>query len=261
MSFSKAVFVAAFAAVSLTFAVSDAGARIGVVMLHGNLSDGLQFSNMVGLFEQANFGLQTPDMCWSDLRQYDKPPLDCMSDVDKAVARLKADGYDQIVIAGHSMGGINTELYAANHNGLAGVILFAPVESHVGQATDATVAFALNLVAQGQGDTRVQFPSVGGNNPIKSVPKVWLTYFGPDSVLDDKTLLPRISAPVFWAAGTDDPGQKNAADRFKLAPSTPLNRLVVVKADHFATPDVATPDMMAWLNDLQATLDKTKQTN
>ncbi|MEA2770056.1 MAG: hypothetical protein QOD93_3018, partial [Acetobacteraceae bacterium] len=93
------------------------------------------------------------------------------------------------------------------------------------------------------------------------IPSAWLGFFGPDSVLDDKSLLPKISAPLFWAAGTDDPGQKNAADRFKLAPSTPLNRFIVVKADHFATPDVATPDMMAWLNELQASLDKVQQTH
>src|ERR1041384_6028689 len=70
-------------------AVSPASARIGVVLLHGNLAGGLQFSPMVGVFEEAGFGLETPDMGWSDRRPYDKPPLDCMADVDRAVGRLK----------------------------------------------------------------------------------------------------------------------------------------------------------------------------
>src|SRR3954469_20041937 len=150
MRLIRTLVVAVATAASLAVAL-PASARIGVVMLHGNGSNGLQFSPMVGLFDEANFGLQTPDMCWSDRRQYDKPPLDCMADVDRAVARLKADGYDQAVIAGHSMGGVNTELYAANHSGLAGVILFAPAEHQGRPASDPSVALALSLVAKGQG--------------------------------------------------------------------------------------------------------------
>jgi pimeloyl-ACP methyl ester carboxylesterase len=252
---------AVLALTAAALAISTAEAKVGVVLLHGNLSNGLQFSGMVGAFEQAGIGLQTPDMCWSDRRQYDKSPTDCMADVDKAVARLKADGYDQIVIAGHSMGGINTELYAANHPGLTAVVLFAPAEKQARPATDATVAFAQKLAAAGQGDLRAQFPPADNANPIKSVPNVWLTYFGPDSVLDDAKLLPKITAPVFWAAGTDDPGQKNAGDRFKLIPSNPANKLIVVKADHFATPDVALTQMLAWLGQFQSASDKPKPIN
>src|SRR5437868_7481522 len=111
MRFINKLLAAAAAAVVMA-SFSPADARIGVVLLHGNLAGGLQFSPIVGVFEEAGFGLQTPDMCWSDRRQYDKPPRDCMADVDRAIGRLKEDGYDQIVIAGHSMGGINTELYA-----------------------------------------------------------------------------------------------------------------------------------------------------
>ena len=57
---------------------------------------------------------------------------------------------------------------------------------------------------------------------------------------------------------TAPPGAATAG--FNLTPGTvpanPLNQFVVVKADHFATPDVAVPAMIAWLNQLQASLDK-----
>jgi pimeloyl-ACP methyl ester carboxylesterase len=208
---------------------------------------------MVGVFEEAGVGLQTPDACWSGRRSYDRPALDCLSDVDRAVGRLKADGYEQIVVAGHSMGGINTLLYAANRPGLAGVIVFAPSARTGRSASDPVVTMARDLVAKGQGDVRTQFPSSG--NPLFTVPRAWLSFFGPDSPLDDTKLLPRITAPLLWVAGTQDSGQRNAAERFKLAPATPLNRLLVVKADHFATPDVALADVMAWLRELQVSLD------
>ena len=81
---------------------------------------------------------------------------------------------------------------------------------------------------------------------------------GLSKVLDyrayDTELLPKLTAPLLWVAGTEDNGQRNAEERFKLAPSTPLNRFVLVKADHFATPDVAVNDMMAWLEELRASL-------
>jgi pimeloyl-ACP methyl ester carboxylesterase len=258
MRVSGKLFAAALAALALA-AWSPAEARIGVVLLHGNLSSGLQFSHMVGVFAEAGVGLQTPDMCWSGRRSYDRPALDCMTDVDRAIGRLKADGYDQIVVAGHSMGGINTLLYAAHHNGLAGVIVFAPSARTARPAGDATVAMAQDLVARGVGGARTQFPSRG--NPFFTVPRAWLSFYGPDSPLDDAKLLPKLSAPLLWVAGTDDRGQADGAERFQRAPATPMNRFLLVKADHFATPDVALPQVMAWLGELQASLDKAKTAN
>ena len=125
MRLAKCLAVAAFAATAF-IALSPASARIGVVMMHGNGSWGGQFAPMVPIMAAAGYGFETPDMCWADIRQYDHTAEDCMADVDKAIDRLKAKGYDQIVVGGHSMGGINTLLYAANHKGLAGVIVFAP---------------------------------------------------------------------------------------------------------------------------------------
>jgi len=252
---AKALFAAAFAAIAITMS-APADARIGVVLLHGNLSSGLQFSHMRGVFEEAGIGLETPDMCWSDRRRYDKPALDCMTDIDRAIGRLKEDGFDQVVVAGHSMGGINTLLYAANHKGLAGVIVFAPSAHTARAANDPLVVFAKDLVAKGQGDVRTQFPNSG--NPLLSVPRAWLSFFGPDSPLDDAKLLPKVSAPLLWVAGIDDNGQRDARDRFKRAPTTPLNRFLLVKADHFATPDVGLAQVMTWLDELQASLDKAK---
>ena len=250
----------AAAAIALGFALSPASARIGVVMLHGNGSWGGQFEPMVPIFKAAGFGFEAPDMCWADIRQYDRSAMDCMDEVDKAIAKLKADGYDQIVVGGHSLGGINALLYAANHKGLVGVIAFAPSLEPGRSNQDPTVQWARGLVAQGLGDKRIDFPTTGINS-IYSYPSAWLTYFAPESLLYANDLVPQISAPLLWVVGSDDPGQADAPHYYAKAPSTPLNQFITVKADHFATPDVATPQMMDWLNSLQASLDKAKQTN
>jgi pimeloyl-ACP methyl ester carboxylesterase len=262
MRFSGKIVFATLTAACLAFAAAPASARIGVVMMHGNANWGGQFEPMVPIMKEAGYGFEAPDMCWADVRKYDHTAEECMADVDKAIAKLKAAGYDQIVVGGHSMGGINTLLYAANQKGLAGIIVFAPSSKPSRDNSDPMVAFARKLVAAGQGDKRVDFPT-SGINSLYVAPKNFLSFFGPESPLYDSELLPKISAPILWVAGTDDPGQRDAAERYKLAPPAPLNRFIVVKADHFGTPDVATPDMVAWLNELQATLDKspTKPTN
>jgi hypothetical protein len=122
------------------------------------------------------------------------------------------------------------------------------------------VLFARDMVKRGFADTRIEFPTTG-INPLYVAPKNWLSFYGPESSLYDYELLPKLTAPLLWVAGTEDNGQREAATRYKAAPPAPLNRFVLVKADHFATPDVATPDMMGWLNELQASLDKAKPTN
>ncbi len=261
MPFLKNLAVAALGVAAVALAFTPASARIGVVMLHGNGSWGGQFAPMVPVMKEANFGFETPDACWADIRQYDHTAEECMADVDKAIERLKAKGYDQIVVGGHSMGGINTLLYAANHKGLAGIIVFAPSAKPSRTNSDPQVLFARDMVKRGLGDTRVDFPSTGINIPYIA-PKNWLSFFGPESSLYDFELLPKLSAPLLWVAGTDDNGQRDADKRFPLAPATPLNKFVLVKADHYATPDVATPDMIAWLDALQASLGKAaKPTN
>jgi pimeloyl-ACP methyl ester carboxylesterase len=245
--------VAAGLAVAALLA-APAQARIGVVLLHGNLSSPLQFYDMLTVFEDARIGVQIPEMCWSGRRSYDRPVINCMRDVDLAIDRLKAGGHDQIVVAGHSMGGINALLYAAHHTGLAGIVVFAPGERTARPDSDPAVVIARDIVARGGGGARTQLP-LDGRRTLLTVPRAWLSFFGPDSPLDDSQLLPKLTAPLLWVAGTEDRGQDNAAERFALAPSLPMNRLLLVKADHFRTPEVALPIAISWLNELQAWLD------
>src|SRR3954471_2987589 len=94
---------AAFAAALPAAAASD---RVAIVLLHGGGSSGSQFDDMRPIVEKAGYRLVTPEMCWGQSRRYDKSAPACMADVDKAIGRLKGEGYERIVIAGHSQGGI-----------------------------------------------------------------------------------------------------------------------------------------------------------
>jgi pimeloyl-ACP methyl ester carboxylesterase len=223
--------------------------RIAVVMLHGGGSSGSQFDDVRPVIEKAGYRIVTPDMCWAQSRQFDKSTEGCLADVDKAVDRLKGEGYDRIVIAGHSRGGIFAIYYAAHRPGLAGVIAMAPSGPPTGMDTNnPNVANAHRLIKEGRGNLVTQWGS--GINEVWATPNDYLTWTGMESPLYDKELLPRLTAPILWVAGTLDGGQRFADERFAFAPKHPLNALITVEADHFATPDVAVQDLVKWLDRL-----------
>src|SRR5262249_47567398 len=131
------------------------------------------------------------------------------------------------------------------------VIAFAPSGPPVGMdSNNPSVAYAHRAIAAGKGDVVVDFGN--GINPILSTPNDYLSWTGMESPLYDIELLPRLTAPLLWVAGTRDPGQANAAERYAHAPANGSNAFVTVDADHFGTPDAAVQQMIDWLDRLPA---------
>ncbi len=233
-------------------ASASAADKLAIVMLHGGGSSGSQFNDVVPIIKAAGYRIVTPDMCWAQTRQYDKSAEGCLADVDKEVNRLKGEGFTRIVIAGHSRGGIFAIYYAANRTGLAGVIAMAPSGPPTGMDSNSpAVKTAHEMIKQGRGNVSVNWSS--GINEQWATPEVYLSWTGMESPLYDKELLPQLTAPILWVAGTQDLGQRFADERYAYAPKNPMNALVTVNADHFGTPDVAVNDLVRWLDRLAAT--------
>jgi len=236
-------------------ATADA-AKIGVVLMHGNASWGGQFVTIRDKFIEAGYGLETPDMCWSDTRMYAGTPEACMADVDAAIERLREQGYEQFVVAGHSMGASNALFYGANHHEgtLAGIIAMSPRVGPRGRIHDPIGDMARELVAQGKGNEPTYFPR--GFNEYRATPLAYLGFAGDESPLNATELMPRLAAPLLYVAGTDDGGQRRAHDVYnRMLPPNPLNEFLVVGADHMMTPDIAVDQVIDWLNRLSASLD------
>jgi hypothetical protein len=115
-------------------------------------------------------------------------------------------------------------------------------------SNNLSVAIAHRLIKEGRGDIVAQWGS--GINEIWATPNAYLSWTGMESPLYDKELLPRLTAPILWVAGTRDGGQRFAGERYGFAPAHPQNALVTVEADHFSTPDVAVHDLVKWLDRL-----------
>src|SRR3984893_1594170 len=111
--------------------------------------------------KSAGYLVDTPAMCWSRRRIYDRPFLDCLTEIDSAIGRLKGRGAGRIVVAGMSQGGDAALAYGALRANLAGIIALAPAaapERQVGLPDIAqSVAQARALVPAGRGDETARF--------------------------------------------------------------------------------------------------------
>ena len=227
--------------------------RVGVVLLHGKTGMPPQFAEMANMLDESGYGVETPEMCWSARRIYDRPLQGCFADIDAAVDRLKADGFTAIIVGGHSLGGLVALAYGATHEGLAGIVALAPdgepgdFNGHARVA--ASVAEAARLMQAGQGDDTQEFTDrvLGRYFTVKATPRAFLSFLGPGSYLRPARLLPRLQAPLFWAAGTKDSSQRGAGDLFKRAPASDRNRFLTVNAGHMGTPGAALVPLIDWL--------------
>ena len=137
--------------------------------------------------------VDTPEMCWSRRRIYDRPFLDCLTEIDSAIGRLKGRGAGRIVVAGMSQGGDAALAYGAHNANLTGIIALAPAaapERQVGLADIAqSVAQARALVAAGRGNETASFVdrNAGGAFPVTTTATIYLSYLdpqGPANMLD-----------------------------------------------------------------------------
>jgi len=254
-------------------AYAETPQKLGLVLLHGKLGMPLGASyghasgspvgaELVSRLGSAGYLVAVPEMCWARPRSFDRTYPECLAEIDAAIAGLRSRGATMIVVGGLSLGGNAALAYGATHSGLAGIIGLSPADDPARKASNprfgASLAKAQEMVAQGNGDERASFDDTntgpGGSYPmtIDTTPRIFLSFFGPNSLANIPATAAKLTAPLLWVAGDSDPTQRGGpAYAFDKLPPNPLNRYVVVKASHLQVPDAATPDVLAWLTDLQ----------
>ncbi len=232
--------------------------RFGIVLLHGKTGMPSQFTLLAADLADLGYLIETPEMCWSARRIFDRSFSGCLQDVDAAVARLKADGAEGIIVAGHSLGGVGALLYGATHDGLAGIIALAPDGDPVRfgriPVIAKSVAAASAAVKAGKGEIVSTFNDfvLGKSLPVKAKAVDFLTFYGADSPAVMTKTIPKLTAPLLWVAGTKDSSQRNAETLFKKAPKQPENTFVKVNAGHLGTPGAAFDPILDWLETLDS---------
>jgi pimeloyl-ACP methyl ester carboxylesterase len=247
----------------LGFTEARAAGGIGIVLLHGKTGMPGQHATLAAALTAAGYAVETPKMCWSRDRIFDKPYTACMGEVDSAIAQLKSHGATAIVVGGTSQGAVVAIDYGATHGGLAGIIAMSPAADPVDPSKYPDFAAALEqartLVKAGKGSEVTHLDDLvsGGKDiSVRTTPDDYLSFHDPNlPIATIKNLtaqdLPNLKAPLLWVAGTKDPAQGNAAKAFQAAPENRLSRYVTVDAGHAGVPDVAAEPVIAWLKTLQ----------
>jgi len=231
--------------------------RFGIVLLHGKTGMPSQFTLLAADLSDLGYLVEIPEMCWSARRIFDRSFSGCLDDVDAAVARLKADGAEGIIVAGHSLGGVGALLYGATRDGLAGIIALAPDGDPVSFGRIPVIAKSLGqaraAVKAGKGEIVSTFNDfvLGRALPVKAKATDFLTFYGADSPAVTTRTIPQLNAPLLWVAGTKDASQRNAETLFKKAPKRPENTFVKVDAGHLGTPGAAFDPILDWLDKLE----------
>ncbi|MBV9221411.1 MAG: alpha/beta hydrolase [Methylobacteriaceae bacterium] len=243
---------------------ASAAGKVGIVLMHGEQgAPGRIIASLSGALEAAGYLVQRPDMCWSARRAYEAPFPDCLGVVDDAIVKLKNLGATTIVVGGMSLGGNAAIAFGAARKDLLGVIALAPAHDARAIAERPEVAQSIaaagRLVAEGKGDEQATFVDldIGPNGPytteIATTANIYLSFFGPGAGAAIPDNVVKLSAPLLWVAGTDDPTQQGGqAYAFARAPPNPLNRYVEVKSNHRGTADAAKQAVLTWLKELAA---------
>lgn len=238
----------------------------GVVYLHGKGAwPGAFNGGILGALRDEGALVATPEMPWSFHRRYGATYDQAMTEIDAAVAGLKAKGARRIVIIGHSLGANAAIGYAARRPSLAdlaGVVALSP--GHLPETgamrefVAGAVARAKKLVAEGKGDVPQTFPDMAQGIPLiaHATSTVYLSWFDPDG----PAVIPRNAAaigasphpvPLLWVVGKLDPIARRGPDyAFAAAAKNPKSKYLEVFAGHLSAPLVAHRQVVAWINSL-----------
>jgi len=241
----------------------------GVVLLHGMKKTTKWISPLVKQLEKNKIKIATPEMTWSENRNWDASLSETMAEIDNAVASLRNDGATKIIIGGHSIGASAAALYAAEHSDIAGVLLIAPGHTNEMEKFQKELAQNVELAKQkindGKGDKVVKFSGkpctdVARSNPkvnsldwsVKTTPEIYLSHFDPDfkdSIAENVQKFDS-GIPILWIAGKSDSWTKNDGEKiFGMAPQNPKNKYIVVKGGHLDTPSEGKEELVSWVMD------------
>jgi pimeloyl-ACP methyl ester carboxylesterase len=262
------VIACCFLACSFLFLQIDAAvaeSKIGVVLMHGKRGEA-GTGSLIGSLEQAvrDAGIKVvaPEMPWSRSRFFDKTFPDIAAEIDQAVASLKQEGAEKIVVGGHSLGGNAALAYGAQREGIAGILVIAPghfPESRGFQKRfGADLAKARAMVAEGREEETASFGDIdqGVSGEFVMKAKIYVDFMDPDGpmAMPKSAANLKMNTPLMLIIGQEDQsfsyGRGERDYIFDKAPAHPKSAYKIVPGGHKATPRVGTEDIIAWLKSL-----------
>lgn len=235
--------------------------KLGIVIMHGKGGSPAKYvTDLASALEEKGYLVANLDMPWSAKRDYDADVMAAESQVEEALATLRAQGAQKVFVAGHSQGGAFA-IHLAGTHAMDGVICIAPggsVASNIFKEKLAgSVARARQLVAEGKGDekTRLEdFEGSKGRYPIITTPAIYLSWFSPEGAMNIKRAVNAANPgiPVLWiVAERDYPGlRKFNIPLFDSLSRTPHTKLYEPASDHLGAPTASIDEIVRWTREV-----------
>lgn len=230
----------------------------GVVFLHGKGGWAGAFDGgIVGALQQEGAKVATPELPWSLGRKYGATYEDAMTEIDRQVAILRAQGALKIIVIGHSLGA-NAAIGYAARRAVAAVVALSPghlpeTSEMQGRTADA-IAEAKRLIVAGEGNVPRSFPDLVQGIPIPctATPIVYLSMFAPDGpAVIPKNVVAMGPVPLLWVVGRLDPIHWRGPDyAFNRGARHPKSKYLEIFSGHILTPLLARGDVVAWIKSL-----------
>lgn len=170
---------------------------------------------------------------------------DAADEIGAWVDWLKGQGAKRITLLGHSRGGAQTALYAAEHPDalLHAVVLLAPAirentdavgyQQRYNQPLAPLLAKAQQLVDAGKGDTVLEHISVLNCPDTSASADSFVSYYAQNARVDTPSLLPRLRKPTLvLVAGADEVVVGLDKKVAPLADGARLRMKVIEGSDH-----------------------------
>lgn len=232
--------------------------KCAVVLMHGKWGN-TQYISFFGRKLEPVCTVKALEMPWSQRRAYDADYPTALQEIAAQVKSFRADGYQRVLLVGHSFGANAAMAYMAEVGDADGVIALAPGHSpqhmygrNIGREA---VDKARELVAAGKAGESLSMDDLnqGQRRSIRMPAGVLLSYFDPQGMGEMSATAPRFKKPVpfLWVIGTADPLFRGGeAYAWNKAPAHPRSQYLVVTADHAGTPDAAAAQVVEWIQKL-----------
>jgi pimeloyl-ACP methyl ester carboxylesterase len=158
---------------------------------------------------------------------------------------LEQRGASHVILLGHSRGGAQTALFAAEHDHplVKAAVLLAPAtrengadgyEQRYGKPLSPLLARAQTLVNANKGNTLLEHVGLLTCGDTSATARSFVSYYAASERLDTPSLLPKFKKPVLVVVAGDDEIVVSLAPKIApLADGTRVKTTVIDGADHF----------------------------
>ena len=244
-------------------------AKATVIVMHGKAGSPLYLSPLSTGLANAGYDVIAPYMPWSGL-VWDGSMCEAMNYIDELAAQEAVKG-NAVIIAGHSMGGAHSLIYAATSPAAEVKVIVTLAPGHfphlelplltvfdpsTAASITSSIARAEDMVANGSGDQLDTFDTLipDLNNPLLQISATandYLSYHALYQYPDINDVLPSVKLPVLWLAGADDP----LTDFYDMPAlfsriTSQKSKYEVVSGDHLDMVSNSAARIVVWISSL-----------